>query len=43
MCPSAMECVPRANCDFKGLITERTINYTPELEMLSVPTIVKRH
>ena len=39
MCPSAMLCIPRANCDFKGFITEQTIAYTPQLEMLSVPLI----
>merc|ERR1712004_891739 len=39
MCPSAMLCIPRANCDFKGFITEQTIAYSPQLEMLSVPLI----
>jgi len=40
MCPSAMLCVKRENCDFKGFITDQPlINMTPELEMLRVPLI----
>ena len=41
MCPSAMLCVPKPNCDFKGLITDTPLNnLTPELEALRVPYIV---
>lgn len=35
-----MLCVPRVNCDFNGIITEKTLNLTPDLEMLRVPLIV---
>jgi len=34
-----MLCVPRANCDFKGSITQQTLNLSPQLEMLRVPLI----
>jgi len=34
-----MNCVKRENCDFNGVITERTLNLTPDLEMLRVPLI----
>ena len=40
MCPSAMLCVPKANCDFKGVITERNLPSNPQLDMLRVPLIV---
>ena len=41
MCPAAMLCVPKPNCDFKGVITEVTLNnLPPELEDLRVPYIV---
>lgn len=40
MCPSAMLCVPKPNCDFKGLITDIPLNnLSPELEALRVPYI----
>merc|ERR1712109_153991 len=39
MCPSAMLCVPREKCDFKGFITEQTLSLSPQLEMLRVPLI----
>jgi len=38
-CPSAMLCVPKGNCDFDGVITKNTIQYTPELEELKGPLI----
>jgi len=34
-----MNCIKRENCDFNGVITERTLNLTPDLEMLRVPLI----
>merc|ERR1712183_697520 len=38
MCPSAMLCVPKPNCDFKGIITDIPLNnLSPELEALRVP------
>ena len=41
MCPSAMLCVAKPNCDFKGIITDIPLNnLTPELEALRVPYIV---
>jgi hypothetical protein len=41
MCPAAMLCVPKPNCDFKGVITEITLNnLPPELEALRVPYLV---
>lgn len=39
MCPAAMLCVPKETCDFKGFITEQTLNLSPNLEMLRVPLI----
>ncbi|TRY77419.1 hypothetical protein TCAL_12433 [Tigriopus californicus] len=39
MCPSAMLCVPRENCDLKGFITTQSLALTPQLEMLRVATI----
>merc|ERR1711935_1319934 len=36
---AAMLCVPRETCDFKGFITEQTLNLSPQLEMLRVPLI----
>ena len=35
-----MKCVPRVNCDFNGVMTDQTLNLTPDLEMLRVPLIV---
>jgi hypothetical protein len=35
-----MKCVPRVNCDFNGVMTEQTLNLTPDLEMLRVQLIV---
>ena len=43
MCPSAMICIKRELCDFKGFMADKPINYTPELEMLSVPNIVSNY
>ena len=44
MCPSAMLCVPKPNCDFKGLITDIPLNnLSPELEALRVPYIVSKN
>ena len=41
MCPSAMLCVPKPNCDFKGIITDIPLNnLSPELEALRVPYLV---
>merc|ERR1711902_325073 len=38
MCPSAMLCVPKPNCDFKGVITDVPLNnLSPEIEALRVP------
>jgi len=34
-----MLCIKRENCDFNGVITEQTLNLTPQLEMLRVPLI----
>ena len=28
-CPSAMLCIKRENCDFNGVITQKTLNLTP--------------
>jgi len=39
MCPSAMKCVPRINCDLKGVMTNEVLSYSPQLEMLRVPLI----
>merc|ERR1712095_240436 len=39
MCPSAMLCVKSENCDFKGVITDQSLNLTPQLTMLRVPLI----
>lgn len=39
MCPSAMKCVPKINCDLKGVMTNEVQNYSPQLEMLRVPLI----
>jgi len=39
MCPSAMKCVPKSNCDLKGVMTDQVQNYTPQLEALRVPLI----
>jgi len=36
MCPAAMKCVPSDVCDFKGVMVEKPINYTPDLLMLRV-------
>jgi len=38
-CPSAMKCVPKSNCDLKGVMTDQVQNYTPQLEALRVPLI----
>jgi Clip-domain serine protease homolog Scarface len=35
-----MKCVPKVNCDFNGVMTDQTLNLTPDLEMLRVPLIV---
>ena len=41
MCPSAMLCVPKPNCDFKGVITDIPLNnLSPEIEALRVPYLV---
>ena len=41
MCPSAMLCVPKPNCDFKGVITDVPLNnLSPEIEALRVPYLV---
>ena len=41
MCPAAMLCVPKPNCDFKGVITDTPLNnLSPELEALRVPYLV---
>lgn len=39
MCPSAMKCVPKTNCDLKGVMTDTAQNYSPEVEALRVPLI----
>jgi hypothetical protein len=39
MCPSAMKCVPRPNCDLKGVMTEEPQAFGPELDLLRVPLI----
>ena len=39
MCPSAMKCVPKTNCDLKGVMTDTAQNYRPEVEALRVPLI----
>merc|ERR1719209_2114691 len=39
MCPSAMKCVPKTNCDLKGVMTETAQSYSPEVELLRVPLI----
>ena len=40
MCPSAMLCVTRNECDPKGVIAPSPINRTPQVEAVSVPLIV---
>ena len=42
MCPAAMKCVPSEQCDFKGVMVEQPINYTPDLLMLRVQLNVRR-
>ena len=42
-CPSAMKCVKKINCDFDGFMTDDVLDLTPELEMLRVPLIVRKH
>ena len=42
-CPSAMKCVEKINCDFDGFMTDDVLDLTPELEMLRVPLIVRKH
>ena len=39
MCPSAMKCVPKTNCDLKGVMTEAAQSYSPQVELLRVPLI----
>ena len=39
MCPSAMKCVPKTNCDLKGVMTETAQSYSPQVELLRVPLI----
>merc|ERR1712110_1110516 len=39
MCPSAMKCVPKPNCDLKGVMTETAQSYSPQVELLRVPLI----
>merc|ERR1719500_1801232 len=39
MCPSAMKCVPKTNCDLKGVMTETVQSYSPQVELLRVPLI----
>ena len=34
-----MKCVPKTNCDLKGVMTETTQNYSPEVELRRVPLI----
>ena len=41
MCPAAMKCVPSEQCDFKGVMVEQPINYTPDLLMLRVQLNVR--
>ena len=43
MCPAAMKCVPSEQCDFKGVMVEQPINYTPDLLMLRVQLNVRRY
>merc|ERR1719234_2444347 len=38
-CPSAMKCVPKTNCDLKGVMTTTTQSYSPEVELRRVPLI----
>jgi len=38
-CPSALECVPKLNCDFNGVITPQPVRLNPWLEQQRVPLI----
>ena len=37
-----MKCVPSEQCDFKGVMVEQPINYTPDLLMLRVQLNVSK-